>query len=134
MPLGRYFLYVGGALLALLLVAGWYWPAEAPEIEHHHAIDRTTLHILSDQKWPERIQFDTSATMPAPPARAPDMLAAAPPPPGPRSARDAFAQVQPEQRKAAARRKVAAHRRRYEPQAPLRFAVNPTPQPFAFGW
>ena len=58
MPLARYFLYVGGVLLALLLVLDGYLPrfpvaAGAPA-------DLPVIRILSDRQWPERIVYDTS--------------------------------------------------------------------------
>ena len=57
MPLARYFLYVGGALLALLVISDAYFPKLA-------AVEGTSrsaiIHIHSDQKWPERIVYDTS--------------------------------------------------------------------------
>jgi hypothetical protein len=60
----RYFLYVGGVLLALLFVAN----AVAPKSEvvssasvTTSAIDLPVIRIRSDRKWPERVVFDTSA-------------------------------------------------------------------------
>jgi hypothetical protein len=62
MPLTRYFVWVGGVLLALLFVAD----AWLPELPLARTIDALppAIHIHSDQKWPERIVFDTSATVP----------------------------------------------------------------------
>jgi hypothetical protein len=61
MPLVRYFVFVGGALLALLFVADAYAPklpvVSATEIA---STENPTLRIRSDRKWPERIVFDTS--------------------------------------------------------------------------
>jgi hypothetical protein len=58
MPLARYFLCVGGALLALLFISDPYLPklSAADWGNSHSAI----IHIHSDQKWPERIVYDTS--------------------------------------------------------------------------
>ena len=58
MPLARYFLYVGGALLALLFVLDPHRPKLPPPDwgSYRSAI----IHIHSDQKWPERIVYDTS--------------------------------------------------------------------------
>ena len=58
MPLARYFLFVGGALLALLFLVDACLP-ELPVSEQadmHLAIIR----IHSEQKWPQRIVYDTS--------------------------------------------------------------------------
>jgi hypothetical protein len=61
MPLRGYFLWVGGVLLALLLVAD-AWLPKLPA----RATARTQpplIRIHSDQKWPERVVYDTSAPM-----------------------------------------------------------------------
>jgi hypothetical protein len=61
MPLVRYFVFVGGALLALLFVADVYAPKSAAVTATETAnTDNPTLRIRSDRKWPERIVFDTS--------------------------------------------------------------------------
>src|SRR5258708_29991396 len=58
MPLVRYFLFVGGVLLALLFISDDYLPklAASNRAISHSAIIR----IHSDQKWPERVVYDTS--------------------------------------------------------------------------
>jgi hypothetical protein len=68
MPLARYFLWVGGVLLAVLLIADWYLP-ELPGAEKA-SVDRPLIRIQSQQKWPERIVYDTSheTIVPAPSA------------------------------------------------------------------
>ena len=58
MPLARYFLYVGGALLALLFLSDPYLP-KLPAAAFGKS-PSTIIHIHSDQKWPERIVYDTS--------------------------------------------------------------------------
>jgi len=58
MPLARYLLFVGGVLLALLFVSDPFLP-KLPVTDwsnSHSAIIR----IHSDQKWPERVVYDTS--------------------------------------------------------------------------
>ena len=57
-PLAKYCLYVGGVLLALLLVLNAYLP-KLPIADMAHA-NLPDIHIHSDRKWPERIVFDTS--------------------------------------------------------------------------
>jgi hypothetical protein len=67
MLLLRYFLFVGGALLALLFAADAYLP-KSPAIERATATaDLSMIRIRSDRKWPERIVFDTTqpTTVPA---------------------------------------------------------------------
>jgi hypothetical protein len=68
-PITRYFIFVGGALAALLFVAGWCLPtppamfADRPEI-----IDRAIIRIKSARKWPEKVVLDTSQPTITPPA------------------------------------------------------------------
>jgi hypothetical protein len=69
MPLMRYFLYVGAALLVLLFVAGEAFPTlpVAPAAQGTHtAADLSVIRIHTDRKWPERVVFDTSAPTIAP--------------------------------------------------------------------
>ena len=66
MPVLRYFLFVGGALLALLLVANGLLP-EVPATDGVvSSIDPPVIRIHSDRKWPERVVFDTSQPTIAP--------------------------------------------------------------------
>ena len=97
MPLARYLLFVGGVLVALLFISDPFLPKlpVADRASSHSAIIR----IHSDQKWPERVVFDTSlpALIPAQienaetdlpsPARVGDVVKA--------MEREAFAQLQP---------------------------------------
>lgn len=62
MPLMRYFLVVGGVLLALLFVSDAYAP-KSPVVSRADttaAAENPTQRIRSDRKWPERVVFDTS--------------------------------------------------------------------------
>ena len=71
MPLARYFLLVGGALLVVLLVAGAWLPS-LPVVEQV-ATQRTKIRIHTEVKLPERVVFDTSmpaVTHPVEPATA----------------------------------------------------------------
>jgi hypothetical protein len=63
MPLARYFFFVGGALLALLLVFNAYGPQLPVADQTEAGGDLPVIRIHSDRKWPERVVFDTS--MPA---------------------------------------------------------------------
>src|SRR5229473_7826655 len=62
MPLARYFLFVGGVLLALLFVVDAALPklpvTDAGSTEA--AVDKSIIRIHSDRKWPERVVFDTN--------------------------------------------------------------------------
>lgn len=62
MPLARYFVFVGGALVALLLAFDFFSPKAVAEsgIQSAGIVDKTTLRIKSEQKWPERIVSDTT--------------------------------------------------------------------------
>ena len=92
MPLARYFLFVGGALLALLFIADACLP-KLPVADRTNA-DLPVIRIHSDRKWPERVVFDTRlpAMAPAPIANAPDSV---PAPATVADVREAFAQLQP---------------------------------------
>jgi hypothetical protein len=64
MPLARYFLYVGGILLALLVIAHVCLPALP--LSEAAGVPSPVIKIYSDQRWPERIVLDTSASVIAP--------------------------------------------------------------------
>jgi hypothetical protein len=59
MPLVTYFSNVGAALLVLLLIADLYLPG-APAVQNAAAYP-PVIRIRAEQKWPERVVFDTSA-------------------------------------------------------------------------
>jgi hypothetical protein len=71
MPLARYFLFVGGALLALLFLSNEVLPKLPVEAERAEAgPDRSVIRIRSDRKWPERVVFDTNLPTIVPPQTA----------------------------------------------------------------
>src|ERR1700674_158932 len=84
MPLGRYFTFMGGALLALLFFADWYLP-ELTAKPDRAGVDKSVIRIHTAHKWPEAIVFDTSLPTPAPPPLITAELPARP------TARDALA-------------------------------------------
>jgi hypothetical protein len=88
MPIIRYFVFVGGFLLALLFAADRYLPApvEAAAVADP---DRTIIRIKSARSLPEKIVFDTSQRAEVP------MIAQADPIPEepPREVREATAAV-----------------------------------------
>jgi hypothetical protein len=113
MPVARYFLFVGGALLALLLAINAFLPQEAAVASNDvPTIDKTVVRIRSDQKPPERVVYDTSLPTIVPPtvttAQAPTPPAA---PQGTAEARvrDTFAQFVPGEAKKA---EPQVHRKR----------------------
>jgi hypothetical protein len=147
MPLARYFLFVGGVLLALLFIADAYLP-KLPVADRAIA-NLPVIRIHSDRKWPERVVFDTNRPTVVP-VQVADTGGSAPAPAISSQAsaiseassqarmREAFAQLQPPdakllrpsvtkkaELKSPPRRKVA--RRRAPPPAML-VAQQPQPQ------
>jgi len=111
MPLGRYFLYIGGVLLALLFIADWWLPSLGSESDPSD-VDRTTIRIHSAQKWPAAVVIDTTLPTIVPP---PLSIAAAPAPPPPtRPVREAYAlaEATPEIKPAEAAKPAKPHVRR----------------------
>lgn len=123
MPLLRYFVFVGGALLALLLVCNAVIPTEAPLATVKSGSDLPAIRIQSERKWPERVVIDTSipTSLPAkvvalePKGRAAEAPAVA-------SARDAHARMMPP---APTQRAVQASR----PADPLTQIAEAAPKP-----
>jgi hypothetical protein len=63
MPTLRYFFYVGGALLALLLVSNIVLPQVPLPSTLTSASDLPPVRIHTDRKLPDRVVFDTSSTV-----------------------------------------------------------------------
>ena len=147
----RYFLYVGGALLALLLVFNAVLPRAPATNGLISSAETPAIRIHSDQKWPEPVVFDTSQPMIAPAPVTVAKVDAAPPvmqaPVNPAvtvaspkaRVREAFAQlplseqipaVAPEAKKPEVkpqpRHKVARARPMREPQQPMMMQQQPT--------
>jgi len=123
MLLARYFLSVGGVLLALLFVADAVVPkVPAADTNRDDAdIDKAVIRIHTDRKWPERVVFDTSIPTTIVPAHTVKAEAVVPPPTpvadvsAKTRVREAFAQfVAPEPKKPEAKpqrkRKIAKSR------------------------
>jgi hypothetical protein len=60
MPLLRYFVFVGGVLLALLLASSAYLPKMPDEVRADSGVGKSVIRIHSERKWPERVVFDTN--------------------------------------------------------------------------
>ncbi|MGY3550099.1 hypothetical protein ACVWZ4_005461 [Bradyrhizobium sp. USDA 4472] len=61
MPIFRYFLFVGGALLALLFATDFVWPTlPAVQTVAAASYDQPLIRIRSDRHLPERVVLDTS--------------------------------------------------------------------------
>jgi hypothetical protein len=142
MPLARYFLFVGGVLIALLLlVAGPDRPNPPVAEQANTESPAIRIQIHSDRKWPERVVYDTSrpAIVPPPAARsAPE--AATPSNDGSANTREAFASTQPspaskpvsaslEQRESKQHQRQHKHAKRRTPPPTLFAARQPQ-----FGW
>jgi hypothetical protein len=138
MPIARYFLFVGGVLLALLLAIDAFFPQQIVVASRGaSSVDKTVVRIRSDQKLPERVVYDTSLPTIVPPAALTAQVTApvvAPSAPAAASAdataqarvRETFAQLVPAEAKkpepqAQRKRKVAKSR----PAPPMQIAQQP---------
>ena len=135
MPVARYFLFVGGVLLALLLAIDALVPQQAVVASQTvPSVDKTVVRIRSEQKLPERVVYDTSLPTIVPP---PAMTAQIAPSVTPVSAdattqarvRETFAQFVPGEAKkpdpqVQRKRKVARSR----PAQPMLFGFGQPPQ------
>lgn len=137
MPLMRYFVFVGGSLLALLWIVNACLPA-APVTQATRSgttADLSVIRIHSDRKWPERVVFDTAQPTISAPVAAPVMAAAEPPvkalaPPLKTELREAFAQasrahVEPKRKRKSIARNYYA--------GPPRIRLAQQPPAFFFG-
>lgn len=143
MPVARYFLFVGGVLLALLLAIDAFVPQQAvvasqAASQAAPSVDKTVVRIRSDQKLPERVVYDTSLPTIVPSATNIQVAAAPAQPAADASAqarvRDTFAQFVPaESKKLEPQRKRKVAKARANP--PVRVAQQ---SPFGFfgspGW
>jgi hypothetical protein len=120
MPVARYFMYVGGVLLALLFISDAFLPKLAVADRTDTATELPAIRIHSDRKWPERVVLDTS-TPTIVPAQTAKAEAVVPPPTSAADdsaktrVRETFAQfVSPEPKKPEAKpqrkRKIAKSR------------------------
>ena len=131
MPLGRYLLVVSSLLLVLLFVADWYLPSPSPMTSYGAPMDEAILHIRSEHKWPQRLQFDTTA-----PAMLPTSspIGAAMPAEDPKL--NTLAEARPPETQVIAKPRphVATRHRNRAPAETTRFAVNPAPSSLPQDW
>jgi hypothetical protein len=128
MPLLRYFTFVGGALLALLIVVSSYFPET--ETITHRDVARPVIRIASDRVRPPRVDFDTGVQTAVVPTSVPEIPQQAP-------ARVAEAQVSaPLQTPAEAAIKVERKKTRVakRPDRQRVAAIPPGFQPFRLTW
>jgi hypothetical protein len=116
-PVVKYFVFVGSALAALLLIISWYCPlppaifADRPQV-----ITTVAIRIKSERKWPEKIEFDTSQPTIVPPAGEVSSVARLPAPLPPEKTtgkprREALAQLNPDTRLTATQRQAVQIKR-----------------------
>ncbi|GLR90651.1 hypothetical protein [Bradyrhizobium iriomotense] len=139
MPILRYFMYVGGALLALLFAVNLGLP-EAPVAQNivTSSNEAPLIRIRSDRKLPERVVLDTSQATIAPPAPAKTAGVATQPPAQPNASpalgdmsakarvRESFAQFTPTEPKGDA----ASVKK---PVQPKRKVARRSPPPYYYG-
>jgi hypothetical protein len=128
MPLLRYFIFVGGALLALLIVVSSYFPET--ETITHRDVARPVIRIASDRVGPPRVDIDTRVQTAVVPTSVPEILQQAP-------ARVAEAQLSaPPPTPAAAPFKIERKKTRVVKRVDRqRMAANPQGfQPFHLTW
>jgi hypothetical protein len=76
MPLLRYFIFVGAALLALLIVVSSCFPET--ETITHRDVARPVIRIVSDRTGPPRVDIDTRVQTAVVPTSVPEILQRAP--------------------------------------------------------
>lgn len=133
MPIGRYFLFIGGVLLALLLLVDWQFPASSI-IAARSDIDHTAIRIHSLHKWPDAVVFDTTQPTIVPP---PVAVALEPAASAPKPVHEAFAmaaELAATAKPDAAKPVKADARRVRSARGPTRHAATPQPFGFANGW
>jgi hypothetical protein len=118
-PVAKYFVSVGSALAALLLIVNWSCPAPlATFADRPQIIATAAIRIKSERKWPERIELDTSQPTIVPPDDVvlPLTVQPAQPPPENRPDkpnREALAQLKPDTRLTAAQHRAVQIQRRF---------------------
>lgn len=122
MPVFRYFVFVGGALLALLLAVDAYLPKPAVR-QAQFDIDKSTIRIVGRREGPDLVDIGTRHVSMLPSAN----LQPAEPPPAVEaqaSPREAFAQMNSVPTKLTLARKPAKHANLQTSKAVPRFASN----------
>ena len=128
----KYFMYVGGSLLALLLLCATLLPK--PPIADStvaSASNFPAIRIHSQQKWPERVVLDTNAPMPAP-AKVAQAAVAPAEPQAKMGVREAFAQLPDGE----AKQQAVTDVKKPDPKPPVRrrIARRQAPQPYPQGY
>jgi hypothetical protein len=116
--IARYFMVVGSALVVLLLIAGWSLPEPPPSfLDRPEIIERATIRIRSERKWPERIVLDTNQPGFSPPsigvAPAQQSVESPPDEMADQTSVDALAKPNPDSRPSDAHRRPARAKRKH---------------------
>jgi hypothetical protein len=133
-PLVRYFVVVTGVLLAMLAVANWSLPSPPSLPNQPTEVDKSTLRIRSERKWPQKIEFDTAMDPFIAPS-APRIATALPAMQPEKPPLDALAQAKPAEpqiTKPKPRTRTARRAPRSAPRVVV--AANPTGPAWSFGW
>jgi len=137
-PLVRYFVVVTGVLLAMLAVANWSLPNPPPLPSQETEVDKSTVRIRSERRWPQKIEFDTAMHPFIAPSAPPALASAAPPAaaaPQEKPALDALAQAKsPELDITKPKSKVRTARRAPRSAPRVVVAANPATPGWSFGW
>jgi hypothetical protein len=138
MPLMRYFVFVGGALLALLFIVNAFSPPLPATKSAQSAADLSVIRIHSDTKWPEAVVFDTTRPTITPAAAPVPVIAETTPPPQKNAGaasqdrmRQAFAEAPANPSRSEPKRKRKSVAKNYF--GPQRMVVAQQPTPFFFG-
>ena len=68
-PIARYIVVVGSALAVLLLIAGWTLPERTANFpDRSEIVERATIRIRSERRWPEKIILDANRPAFPPPS------------------------------------------------------------------
>lgn len=137
-PLVRYFVVVACVLLAMLAVANWSLPNPPPLPSQETEVDKSTLRIRSERKWPQKIEFDTAMDPFIAPSAPPAVATAAPAAAAAtreKPALNALAQAKPPELEITKPKSKMRTVRRASRSAPrVVVAANPTAPGWSFGW
>ena len=99
-PFGRYLLWVGSALMALIFLANSYFPKPSGSFDRESKVDQSIIRITSAHRWPEKVVYDTTQPTIVPPSVAAEILptsvsavAQIPAPAASTNVREAFAKM-----------------------------------------
>ena len=142
LPLRRYFVLAGGALLALLFAAGGIIPRPPPTENVNSGPQLPKIRIYSELKGPEAVVIDTSRPIPGPPPATPDVTRSAAAAPRPELVESIAELVPPslkqtdakEQSKVGPEPQPPSHVAKTRKRRPVSYARRPDVGPFDGAW